>query len=46
MEQENLSSVTFTVGVSGVEQQQLNGTASKNILQLSEFKENQFITSL
>ncbi len=37
---------SITVGDSGVGQRQLNGTASKNTLQLSEFKENQCITSL
>ncbi len=35
-----------TVGDSGVGQWQLNETASKNTLQLSEFEENQCITSL
>ncbi len=37
---------TYTVGDSGVGQRQLNGTVSKNILQLSDFDENQGITSL
>ncbi len=36
----------YTVGDSGVRQRQLNGTASKNTLQLSEFDEYQCITSL
>ncbi len=36
----------LTVGDSCVGQQQLNGTPSKNTLQLSEFKENQCTTSL
>ncbi len=36
----------YTVGDSGVGQQQLNGRASKNTLQLAEFDENQCITSL
>ncbi len=35
-----------TVGDSGVGQQQLNGSASKNTLQPSEFNENQRFTSL
>ncbi len=35
-----------TVGDSGVGQRQVNGTASKNTLQLLELKENQCITSL
>ncbi len=38
--------IPYTVGDSGVGQRQLNGTASKNTLQLSEFKENQCITSI
>ncbi len=42
----NLSIPSSTVGDSGVRQRQLNGTASKNTLQLSECKENKCITSL
>ncbi len=37
---------TITVGDSGVGQRQLNGIASKNTLQLSDFNKNQCITSL
>ncbi len=38
--------VYSTVGDSGVGQRQLNGTASKNTLQLLECAENQGLTSL
>ncbi len=36
----------YTVGDSGVGQRQLNGTASENTLQVSEFEGKQCITSI
>ncbi len=38
--------ILYTVGDNGVGQRQLNGTASKNTLQLSQFIEYQCIASL